>query len=1423
MQLSSVFPYVHTDLLPISALLSKDEPKLLVVVGAGISIGATAAPQASWRGLLKHGIDHLVATDRFTPAYGQTLNAWLDEAFSPFDLDAVLRHAQLVEHAFKTPNHDAFASWLSAAFGTIKADPTRSATLAALKELETAGAVLLTTNYDSLLTDATGLPAVTWREPNVMFQVMRREKRGVLHIHGHWQRHNSIVLGKDSYDEVVGADDFQDLFKTLWLERSWLYVGCGDGLDDPNLGRLLQWGKNWKKDSPPDYFLARGDTVATLMSRPDRPANLVPVGYSDHPDLPIVLRSVVPAQRSWPFAAIDDEFELFRNTRSATTEVPFPSRQEYLDGAVPPFSADVEVRARLEKYGWALILDHASVGKTTLAVRTATARGQRDHPSYYLDLAGLDAAGGHDTDVEAGGALQRLSRAGTLLILDNIHHRPELARRLWEQWRQMLSGSRLLLIGTRIDRAVVTTPIEDLVFFEHHATNPSIELLPTKEDLLAIARHLYQRVGGSRARALLDVPNDELETWHRNYRSALGAFCIAALGRLPEFEREHWELPLDAASDWVQRTWLVPLDRENRENVLCLAVYGQQEIELQVPNEALPHPDRIHQLLNRGLVARAVKGNFGQYRHFALREPGWGALMLAAQVPPLAEEKILFETASRHGLLTLALSVRYWQQRLFRSHERLWSYLAKNPSRLFEWLRENLLYVTGLAKAAKAGRQPFLAEKFWDEAECRPSELAEQLQRAAPHHLGMFFNAAASNGRNTEPLWKAIEGSPESFAVHALLAPLHYVGAFLDVANRLHRRDTSPLWTAIERRADELAQRIVHTSLHHFASFIDTAKRQGRDPAALWKAVEGDPGKLADRLAQEPLHHVGTFLDTAKRHRRNVDPWWETIEQQPEMFAERALQTPLGDLGYFLGAAKRHGRNTTVLWKAIERKAGELADRIWKTPLDHVGSFLEMAQQHGRDTAAAWEIIEQKPDKLAELAWETPLDHLGSFLETAKRQGRNTDLLWQAIERRPDKIIQRAWTTPLQHLGAFFETARQHGRNATTIWDAIESEPEKLTELAWAMIDHVGVFLDIAKQHGRDTEVLWAALEREPERLAERLCAAPMNVMASFFATATQHGRGVEPLVQILEKRPEKLVQMATRNRMNYLAGFCHYAPDSLVNIVLKSLPASHWDATPASEALIGATSVATRCGAIGRDDLKSAIVTTLLRRANFMDFPAEVPSLLNVAWLLTQATPDHAPLVTHFLDAICTSKWLGHQYTIGGRGAVAAGLRSLAFTQPQSVRHRFANRSLQIRLQKELMAFAGALPEEQSGIIELLGSARLFGLRAMSHWFESIPLDTIAALPVSDVRDPKGDRMPMRHLQLWAGLRTVTEATRATLPVPGEVIANALELWRGELEATAVDPGSTEHRLNVTMVAWLELCARSKKGLQPPRDTLDF
>jgi hypothetical protein len=1129
-------PDLSPDLLPIAKLLDRSRPQVLVVVGTGVAINATGFAHASWLGLLKHGIRHLVQK-QFRPGWGVELEASLEAAFSPFKLQSALQHANLVEQALNTPDDKAFAQWLESAFANFKPrnEEKAKAPLQVLRDLHEAGALLLTTNYDSLLSDITGAPPVTWEEHAEFHRVMTRQKAGILHIHGHWQRPSSIVLGRSSYDRVVADAALQQLFRTLWLDWSWIYVGCGDGLDDPNLGCLLEWSKEWGESGLPDFFLARDDKAKAIATRPSKPPNLQAIGYGSHDALPGVLRSVTPAARCWPFVPVDDSFPLFHLPGASD---PFPSRQDYLDGTVPAFAADAELLARLQTHGWACCIDVASVGKTTLALRVACTPEQRAHPVFYLDLKReLE----DDADASPVAAVGRLARAGTLLILDNSHYQPELARQLWEQWhaKPAESRGRLLLIATRIHQPVVVTPEQDLIFFERHPINPAIFLQPTPEDLGSLAKHLYRRIGGTKCPPMPEPPADVLADWHATYRAALNAFTFAVLDTLADFQKGKWSLPPTRASAWVRKQWLSKLDAPELENAICLAAFGSQELELLVLNDALPQPGKLEKLFELGLVSQALRGLFNQYRQFELREPGWGRLILAALTPSVDEEEILFATASRNLQAAIVLSSRLCLEGDKVRFKRLWAYLAPRADQLVKQLWDvPLFYLQNLLLLAKVGDQPQLLARFWEAIETDLDALADSAWAAPLDQVGSFLKVAKQQGRNTAPLWAVLESQPDKFAASAWATSLGNVGSFLKVAKQ-HSRDTAPLWAMLESQPDKFAASAWATSLGNVGSFLKVAKQQGRNTAPLWAVLASQPDKFAASAWATSLQNVGSFLNVAKQRGRDTAPLWATLESQPDKFAASAWATSLQNVGSFLNVAKQRGRDTAPLWAVLESQPDKFAASAWATSLQNVGSFLNVAKQHGRDTAPLWAKLESQPDKFAASAWATSLQDVGWFLNVAKQQGRNTAPLWAMLESQPDKFAASAWATSLGNVGSFLKVAKQQGRNTAPLWAVLESQPDKFAASAWAApLDQVGSFLNVAKQQGRNTAPLWAMLESQPDKFAASAWATSLGNVGSFLKVAKQQGRNTAPLWAVLESQPDKFAASAWAAPLHFV-GSC--------------------------------------------------------------------------------------------------------------------------------------------------------------------------------------------------------------------------------------------------------------------------------------------
>jgi hypothetical protein len=554
---------------------------------------------------------------------------------------------------------------------------------------------------------------------------------------------------------------------------------------------------------------------------------------------------------------------------------------------------------------------------------------------------------------------------------------------------------------------VITAPAQDLAFFSEHATNPSVMLRPQPSDLGHIFECTARRMG-IRDLEKFSPPLSVLERWHKDFGSAIGAFCLAAISRLEEFRRGKWDLPPEAAADWVREKWLSVFTHDERENILCLAAFGAQGFELQVTNKSLPHPGKTEKLMRLGLVGRSEHGPFAQYQRFRLREPGWGQLILAAQTEPIDMNSLLLDAAVRDPMTAVVLSSRLRIADRFALNTELWAHLARAPE-----------------------------------------HIAEQVSQLPLSYFSSFVSAAGSAHQLqlSNQCWHALQRQPEKVAERAWETPLQFVASFMETAKR-QGHNVNPFWEAIERQPEKIVERAWETPLQFVASFLEIAKSQGRNVVPLWKAIERWPEKFAERVWESPLDFAASFLETAKSQGRNVVPLWKAIERRPEKVAERAWESPLDSVASFLETAKRQGRDVAPLWEAIERQPEKVSERVWGTPLSSVASFLETANGQGRNVVPFWEAIERHPERVAERAWEEPLNAVASFLETAKEKGRNVMPLWEAIERQPEKIAKRARQTSLTDLSSFFRVAKLHGRTIDATVEILQVDPEWLTRKA---------------------------------------------------------------------------------------------------------------------------------------------------------------------------------------------------------------------------------------------------------------------------------------------------------------------------------------------------------------------------------------
>jgi len=274
--------------------------RVIFIVGTGVTVGALHGsphePVGTWAGLLGDGlrrVHELGTLDAPTLAhYQQQLGLSFPEA--------LLGVANVVSHGLGAPHGGEFSRWLRETVGAFHDDIRDRAVLDALAEHQRRGVLLATTNYDHLLVTATALRPTTWRRVASVERAIGGTEPRILHLHGEWEDPDSIVLGMPSYVDVGRDAHAQAVLTALRTDRTFVFVGCGAGLRDPNLGAFLNWtGKTFGRAEGRHFRLCRGSEVEALRREHPPDQRIFPISYGDsHADLAPFLRALLSVSES---------------------------------------------------------------------------------------------------------------------------------------------------------------------------------------------------------------------------------------------------------------------------------------------------------------------------------------------------------------------------------------------------------------------------------------------------------------------------------------------------------------------------------------------------------------------------------------------------------------------------------------------------------------------------------------------------------------------------------------------------------------------------------------------------------------------------------------------------------------------------------------------------------------------------------------------------------------------------------------------------------------------------------------------------------------------------------------------------------------------------------------------------------------------
>lgn len=255
--------------------------KLVVVIGAGVSVGLTGGEAPSWIELIRNGFEYAHKKGQIT---AEQFSAWGNQLKSN-DLDDLLSAAEFIGRKLGAPHEVVYGRWLQEVFSDVK--PTNSHLISALQALVRHGIPICTLNYDPLLEAVTGLPALKVSETQKVLAWMRREYSAILHLHGVWDDPGSCVLGIRDYEAVL-SDEIRDFFqKNLAIFNNLLFIGCGDTFADPNFSSLTNWlHKKFDALSPRHIALVRESDLARRNSDRAWLGFVEPLSFGDkHDDL----------------------------------------------------------------------------------------------------------------------------------------------------------------------------------------------------------------------------------------------------------------------------------------------------------------------------------------------------------------------------------------------------------------------------------------------------------------------------------------------------------------------------------------------------------------------------------------------------------------------------------------------------------------------------------------------------------------------------------------------------------------------------------------------------------------------------------------------------------------------------------------------------------------------------------------------------------------------------------------------------------------------------------------------------------------------------------------------------------------------------------------------------------------------------------
>ena len=155
-----------------------------------------------------------------------------------------------------------------------------------------------------------------------------------------------------------------------------------------------------------------------------------------------------------------------------------------------------------------------------------------------------------------------------------------------------------------------------------------------------------------------------------------------------------------------------------------------------------------------------------------------------------------------------------------------------------------------------------------------------------------------------------------------------------------------------------------------------------------------------------------------------------------------------------------------------------------------------------------------------------------------------------------------------------------------------------------------------------------------------------------------------------------------------------------------------------------------------------------------------------------------------------------------------------LTLQEPPQMIARLWSPALDHRLTAATDSLRRAREKELGANIRFLAAGALAGRLVKGVPLGQAELDRICRLPVDVLQhDPGAEGVDDWRQQLWMGLRFLASQSPGTMVVDLSAIQCTLVRWQVNHETTSIDPSTTAHWINKSMVRWLTACLANGTG----------